>query len=804
MIKMKKYIILFLIFICLVYCKTVFAEDIYDVILFWGQSNMNGTAGAYLSSNGLDGEETIDKRVAVIGKNEFSKITEINLDILNNYTQMNHVDVPLIDNTAYEYLYSTNSLKKITKDTPKLGERLSYINNNLVTGSYPAGSGFYSLQQSYGTNIVPQFIKTYYDKTGHKVIAVMDANGGEQIAHFMSHNEAITNSLKTGTNAEHYKNQYIYEAMVTKYNAAIKYLTDNGYHIGNRIYVVFQGESNVKYVNEGTSSTNDYYNNFLSIHNNLKKDCGITLGGIIETAYTVGSNTNIGVQGINLAHEKLIKANKDIILASNYPYRKYVPNADSYYGTDYNKALSNSKYSVCITDVKDNTIHFNSAALSQIGLESATNIANYLNNKNVDKLTISDYKLDNNKKIILLENNTLKSYLDDQINYNGDYLIKDNKNNILNNTSILKTGDKLITSFMNKEDNYKIVILGDINGDGMLKRNDISLLAKHIINKNTITDSLSLVAADYNKDNTLKINDIMKMLKDTSTGDNIITYNLNGGINGPSTEIFKKNTTMRASNIIPKRTGYTFNGWKIDGTNTFVTAGESIPTSYKKVTLIAQWRINKVTIKLNMNGGVLNDTHGENVSSNNEYIIYKGTDKVTTLNYKKVLGINGLANYNNKSLVNITKTGYIAKDKEEWNTKSDGTGISYNQDIPYSASDFCNSSNKDCTITLYVNWIPKTITVEFNRNTSSSDTTFVRQQFKYGEEGTKKFGYNIDGEPKWEQTGQFGKWNYTNHTLLGWNTTRDATSAKWGVYSNVKDTWIDNNYPFIKLYGIWE
>ena len=67
--------------------------------------------------------------------------------------------------------------------------------------------------------------------------------------------------------------------------------------------------------------------------------------------------------------------------------------------------------------------------------------------------------------------------------------------------------------------------------------------------------------------------------------------------------------------------------------------------------------------------------------------------------------------------------------------------------------------------------------VEYIRNTSTSDTTSTRQQFKYGEEGTKKFGYNLDGTPKYEQTGQFGKWDYTNHTLLGWSKSSTATKA---------------------------
>ncbi len=77
-----------------------------------------------------------------------------------------------------------NKLKNITEETKYLGEKLNY---NIITKKLdiPSDKKF-SLQKSYGTNMIPQFCKKYYEKTGRKVVVVMAANGGERIANFLS------------------------------------------------------------------------------------------------------------------------------------------------------------------------------------------------------------------------------------------------------------------------------------------------------------------------------------------------------------------------------------------------------------------------------------------------------------------------------------------------------------------------------------------------------------------------------------------------------------------------------------------
>lgn len=814
-----KLIILFLIIIFMIFSYKVYAlEDTYDVILFWGQSNMVGYAGLYSSTDGKSGEDVYDSRVSNLGVDKYSQITEIDKSIINNYTTMKHVNVDIDDGIGFEYLYKTNSLDSLNKDT--FGEKMSYIDGNLVSGSFATGTGYFSIQESYGTNIIPQFVKEYYKKTGHKVVAVICANGGEEIAHFLPHDDVLKYSLyehrETDSNKiTNMKSQYIYEAMITKYKAAIKYLSDNGYNIGNKIYVVFQGENDVRYILNDYMTSEDYYNVFMMVHNNLKRDCDISLGGIIETAATIGSTFSKGVYGVNVAHEKLIKNNKDIILASDYPFRKYVPEPDAYYNTDYESALNNAKYSVCITERANNAIHFTSAALSQIGLESANNIANYLNNNDNSKLAIRDYNLNNSTGVLKILSGSTVANVSNKIDYNGTFNFIDNNGVSLSDDSSLKTGSILRTKFMNRITNYKIAVNGDVFGTGKIENAGIRRVVNHIIDGNVITGDEYLSAADYNNDNIIKMNDVMKMalsIKDNDISNDFYTinYDFNGGVDGPNKQTFKYNDNDKISMIIPKRIGYTFINWKIDGSDETLNPGDSIPTDNHELRLIAEWRINKAYIKINMNGGTLADNHGTHVFANGNSILFNNSDIVQSIEFNNKTNLNGLVNYNNASDINVSKVGYVAKNKEEWNTQADGSGKSYDQDMVYNASEFCDLTDGDCTITLYVNWIPKTLTVEFVKNTTSSDTSSVRQQFVYGNEYNSelkkgnRFGYNTDGSERWEQTGQFGKWDYANHTLLGWNTDANATSRKYQPYSTVTDSWINTNYPYIKLYAIWQ
>lgn len=355
--------------VCQFYNNTVaYSSDIYDVILFWGQSNMVGYCG--LKQN----ERVKDIRFDFTNLNdvdEYSKISGIDKRILSGNLQMNWVQINHKPNTAYEYIYSSDNLVQITDNTKVLGEKLKY---NVISKKLevPSDKSF-SIQKSYGTNMIPQFCKTYYEKTGHKVIAVLAANGGEKIANFLP-----TTDREYGDT----KRQMIYESMVEKFRATIDYMVRNNLKIGNRIWVAFQGEADVR-----RTSTEEYKHLYQKVHDNLKRDLKITKGAIVETSHAIGTDLYLQVNNINKAQKQLALENKDIIIGSSYAYDRYIPNEKTYNSVSYyNKIFTDNngnklpyaqafKIASCSVCYPDNRIHLTSAALSQIGKETAERLA---------------------------------------------------------------------------------------------------------------------------------------------------------------------------------------------------------------------------------------------------------------------------------------------------------------------------------------------------------------------------------------------------------------------------------------------
>lgn len=324
----------------------IWAEDV-DLVLFFGQSNMVGYTGMYKYE-----QETKDTR-------DISKY--IDSDIIKEYKTFNYVSVQVPENIAFDYKINSKNegtLEMITSKTKILGEKSIYINNKLRYSK--KGDKYYSLLPSYGTNMIPQFAKTYYEETGNKMVSVMASNGGEPIRNFLP-----------STDSEYNDEQHIYEAAKEKYLSAIEYLESNGYRVVNRFYVMYQGCSDAT---EELSKDNLYYDAYMKVHNYLKKDLGLSFGVIVETSWKINEKNDVDnyVKKIHEEQEKLIKNNKDIILGSNLGYVAY--------DKEYKELFALEE--VPVDDkVVNNSIHLTAASLSQIGKDSAKNVAKYLKNK---------------------------------------------------------------------------------------------------------------------------------------------------------------------------------------------------------------------------------------------------------------------------------------------------------------------------------------------------------------------------------------------------------------------------------------
>lgn len=384
---------------------TVTINDCYDVVLFFGQSNMIGRCGRQASER-----NQYDFRLQQLGVSNFSKASGIDSTIVQNYNKLSHVNITIKSQTAYEYKYIPNangssvstSLKEINSQTTTVGERA--CNNS--SGKFITTSSTCTVvnEESSGTNMIPYFAKTYYEQTGHKLLVVYAAVGGKVISRFLPHTRNVEEFNKEKAKIEAYnanlpadsslkvtiseadKNRYIYEYMVTKFNSAVSYLENKNIVIKNKFYVIFQGENDSALAIRNLRTSEEYRSIIQEVHDNLKKDIKIDYGFVIETGLTVGT-TKSGVDKIYNAQKKFISDNKDVYLASSLPYDKYVGRKADYSNltdTQYKEKAENGKLLYCyskyesngsnyqIGDIDEsNNIHLNAASLSQIGKDTA-------------------------------------------------------------------------------------------------------------------------------------------------------------------------------------------------------------------------------------------------------------------------------------------------------------------------------------------------------------------------------------------------------------------------------------------------
>ena len=339
--------------------KPVQVQNKVDVVLMIGQSNMVGWA-----SRGED----VTRKTKDTRKQDESLYNDLNNPyddtILKYYTSLNHVNYTIPKNVAWDYSYNADRFSDLYNNGKYLttfGETILASQNNVT-----------SFEHSNGTNIVPYFALTYTKETGHKLAIIHAALGGKLIECFLP------------TNDKNYtcdQKRYMYETINAKYKKAIKHLQKNGYTIDNTFYVIMQGESNS--LNK-TNNYKTYYNNYMRVHNYLKKNLGLKFGAIIYTSHRPSTRKNKDYcKKIDLLHNeqvKLIKNNKDIMLASDWGYKRYTENYTPAFGLPAHSYTENGKK----VDVVDNSIHFTSASLSKIGVDSAINISKRINNPSYD------------------------------------------------------------------------------------------------------------------------------------------------------------------------------------------------------------------------------------------------------------------------------------------------------------------------------------------------------------------------------------------------------------------------------------
>ena len=283
----------------------------------------------------------------------------------------------------------------------------------------------------------------------------------------------------------------------------------------------------------------------------------------------------------------------------------------------------------------------------------------------------------NGKKFTIFKNGTnlVKGREWYTYNYSNNKLYYFNKNNSYNITDILQ---KLSMS----SDSYPVISLfAHWNGDGVDGGIDMEGTPNNSSTNTAKVKAISISGSSNitkGKKATLKVSYSPSNAKKES-----ITWNSSN----------KKIATVTKSG---KVTGIS------EGEATITAKTSSGIKATFKVTVSE--KTHYVIIKYHMNNGKLSTEHGKKISTENNYILKNNNINVQKIEYNSKTTKAGLANYNSEKHVNIEREGFIAKKGSEWNTKSDGSGKSFDHNKIYKASDFCDSSKNDCVVTLYVNW----------------------------------------------------------------------------------------------------
>ena len=187
-----------------------------------------------------------------------------------------------------------------------------------------------------------------------------------------------------------------------------------------------------------------------------------------------------------------------------------------------------------------------------------------------------------------------------------------------------------------------------------------------------------------------------------------------------------------------------------------------------EVTLYANWKVNKLTIKYHANGGSLTTNSKNNgYSKNSDGVITKKVNGEYISNFHVVKYGNDVAlkwaNYSGG--IQLTRTGYSIVSGEEWCTKSDGSGTCYDQNptSKYKAEKMCSKlSSGDCTIDLYANWKVNKLTIKYHANGGSLTTNSKNNGYSKNSDGviTKK----VNGE----YISNFHVVKYGNDVALKW------------------------------------
>lgn len=231
------------------------------------------------------------------------------------------------------------------------------------------------------------------------------------------------------------------------------------------------------------------------------------------TSHPVTGDTNNDLKEIVIDGKKLASFDKDV---TSYVY--YVPETKDKITIDA-KVSSSTASIIGIGDItlNDNETKHSISVTSQVGTTKTytiTFIKVEIKDKTLEDL-INELDVKTNDTYISgISLNTKATSLINMIKESNPLVtvtVKD-KDNKEKNNEILKTGDKITFELNDEKLEYKIVIKGDINGDGKIDSSDLLKILKYILGY-TKLENESLYACDTDYNSTVNSKDLLRIQK---------------------------------------------------------------------------------------------------------------------------------------------------------------------------------------------------------------------------------------------------------------------------------------------------
>ena len=311
------------------------------------------------------------------------------------------------------------------------------------------------------------------------------------------------------------------------------------------------------------------------------------------------------------------------------------------------------------------------------------------------------------------------------------------------------------------------IIRYDANGgsgkmdDQTLNRGEASSLSENKFSR----DDFDFTGWNTKSDGTGKSYSDKEHVKDlASAGENVtlyaqwssmtykIRYDANGGSGAMNDQSVARGASVKLAANLFSRENYYFTGWNTreDGSGDNYAADASVKnlaSAGETVTLYAQWKIQTYTIHYDANGG-------------------SGTMEDQTMNRGES--------------ETLKPNGFTREDHyfTGWNTKPDGTGVSYDNEAEVS-----NLAASGVTATLYAQWKKETYTVRYDANGGSG--TMEDQIVERGASG--KICANAFVRDEYE--------------FIGWNTKPDRSGVAYEAGTAFKN--LADADETVTLYAQW-